>query len=87
MLSLKSILLRIRQQKALYPVGIEQFLLDECYIANKKPDSYWGIISKTNLSAYFDSATYIEIYENKIIDGFMEKKPEMGGVSVVRLNL
>ena len=29
MLSLKSILLRIRQQKALYPVGIEQFLLDE----------------------------------------------------------
>ena len=87
MLSLKSILLRIRQQKALYPVGIEQFLLDECYIANKKPDSYWGIISKTNLSAYFDSATYIEIYENKIIDGFMEKKPEMGGVSAVRLNL
>lgn len=32
-------------------------------------------------------ATYMESYEGKIPDGFMDKKPEMGGVSALRLNL
>ena len=61
--------------------------LTEYYIANKEPDSDWVIIPRTNISAYLGSATYMESYENKIPEGFMEKKPEMGGVSAVRLNL
>ena len=32
-------------------------------------------------------SAYMESYENKIPDEFMEKKPEMGGVSAVRINL
>ena len=61
--------------------------LAEYYIANKEPDSDWVIIPRTNISAYLGSATYIESYEEKIPDGFMEKKPEMGGVSAVRINV
>ena len=61
--------------------------LTEYYIANKEPDSDWVIIPRTNISAYLGSATYMESYENKIPEGFMEKKPEMGGVSAVRLKL
>ena len=61
--------------------------LAEYYIANKEPDSEWVIIPRTNISAYLGSATYMESYENKIPDEFMEKKPEMGGVSAVRINL
>ena len=61
--------------------------LAEYYIANKEPDSDWVIIPRTNISAYLGSATYMESYENKIPNGFMEKKPEMGGVSAVRINL
>ncbi|MBR3597964.1 MAG: hypothetical protein IKL47_13440 [Clostridia bacterium] len=59
--------------------------LAEYYIANKEPDSDWVIIPKTNISAYLGSATYMESYEDKIPDEFMEKKPEMGGVSAVRI--
>ena len=61
--------------------------LAEYYIANKEPDSDWVIIPRTNISAYLGSATYMESYEDKIPEGFMEKKPEMGGVSAVRINL
>ena len=61
--------------------------LAEYYIANKEPDSDWVIIPRTNISAYLGSATYMESYEGKIPDGFMDKKPEMGGVSAVRINL
>ena len=61
--------------------------LAEYYIANKEHDSDWVIIPRTNISAYLGSATYMESYEGKIPDGFMDKKPEMGGVSAVRINL
>ena len=61
--------------------------LAEYYIANKEPDCDWVIIPRTNISAYLGSATYMEAYESKIPDEFMEKKPEMGGVSAVRINL
>ena len=61
--------------------------LAEYYIANKEPDSDWVIIPRTNISAYLGSATYMETYESRISEGFMEKKPEMGGVSAVRINL
>ena len=63
------------------------FTLAEYYIANKEPDSEWVIIPRTNISAYLGSATYMESYEGKIPEDFIEKKPEMGGVSAVRLNL
>ena len=59
--------------------------LAEYYTANKEPDSDWVIIPRTNISAYLGSATYMEAYESNIPDEFMEKKPEMGGVSVVRI--
>ena len=59
--------------------------LAEYYLANKEPDSDWVIIPRTNISAYLGAATYMESYEGKIPDGFMEKKPEMGGVSAVRI--
>ena len=61
--------------------------LAEYYIANKEPDSEWVIIPRTNISAYLGSATYVESYEGKMPDEFMEKKAEMGGVSAVRINL
>ncbi len=61
--------------------------LAEYYIANKEPDSDWVIIPRTNISAYFGSATYMESYENKMPEGFMEKKPEMGGISAVRITI
>ena len=61
--------------------------LAEYYIANKEPDSDWVIISRTNISAYLGSATYMEAYESRIPEGFMDKKAEMGGVSAVRINL
>lgn len=61
--------------------------LAEYYIANKEPDCEWVIMPRTNISAYLGSATYMEAYESKIPEGFMEKKPEMGGVSAVRINL
>ena len=61
--------------------------LAEYYIANKEPDSDWVIIPRTNISAYLGSATYVESYEGKMPDEFMEKKAEMGGVSAVRINL
>ena len=61
--------------------------LAEYYIANKEPDSYWVIIPRTNISAYLGSAKYMESYEGKIPEGFMEKKPEMGGVSAVRIKV
>ena len=59
--------------------------LAEYYIANKEPDSDWVIIPRTNISAYLGSASYVDNYEKKIPEGFMEKKPEMGGVSAVRI--
>ena len=59
--------------------------LAEYYIANKEPDSDWVIIPGTNISAYLGSATYFEAYESKIPEGYMEKKPEMGGVSAVKI--
>lgn len=61
--------------------------LAEHYIANKEPDSDWVIIPRTNISAYLGSATYMESYESKIPEGFMEKKPEMGGVSAVKITV
>ena len=61
--------------------------LAEYYIANKEPGSNWVIIPRTNISAYLGSASYVDNYEKKIPEGFMEKKPEMGGVSAVRINL
>lgn len=61
--------------------------LAEYYIANKEPESDWVIIPRTNISAYLGSATYMESYENKMPEGFMEKKPELGGVSAVRINV
>ena len=61
--------------------------LAEYYSANKESDSDWVIIPRTNISAYLGSATYMESYENKIPDEFMEKKPELGGVSAVRIKL
>ena len=61
--------------------------LAEYYIANKEPGSNWVIIPRTNISAYLGSATYMESYESKIPEGFMEKKPEMGGVSAVKIRI
>lgn len=61
--------------------------LAEYYIANKEPDSDWVIMPRTNLSAYLGSATYMESYESKIPEGFVEKKPEMCGVSAVRITI
>ena len=61
--------------------------LAEYYIANKEPDSDWVIIPRTNISAYLGSASYMEMYESRIPEGFIEKKPEMGGVSAVRVNI
>lgn len=61
--------------------------LAEYYIANKESDSKWVIIPRTNISAYLGSATYVESYESRMPEGFMEKKPEMGGVSAVRIRI
>ena len=61
--------------------------LAEYYIANKEPDCDWVIMPRTNISAYLGSATYMESYEGKIPDEFMEKKPEMGGVSAVKITV
>ena len=61
--------------------------LAEYYIANKDSDSDWVIIPRTNISAYLGSATYMESYESKIPEGFMEKKAEMGGVSAVKITV
>ena len=61
--------------------------LAEYYSANKEPDCDWVIIPRTNISAYLGSATSMEAYESRIPEGFMEKKPEMGGVSAVRIKL
>ena len=61
--------------------------LAEYYIANKEPDCEWVIIPRTNISAYLGSASYMEMYESSIPEEFMEKKPEKGGVSAVRIRL
>ena len=61
--------------------------LAEYYIANKNSDSDWVIIPRTNISAYLGSASFMEMYESRISEGFMEKKPEMGGVSAVRIRI
>ena len=61
--------------------------LAEHYIANKEPDSNWVIIPRTNISAYLGSASYMEMYESRIPEEFMEKKPEMGGVSAVKITV
>lgn len=62
-------------------------VLAEYYLANKEPDSDWVIIPRTNISAYLGSASYMDSYEKKIPEGFMEKKPETGGVSMVKVNI
>lgn len=59
--------------------------LAEYYISNKEPDCDWVVMPRTNISAYLGSATYMETYESRIPVGFLEKKPEMGGVSAVRI--
>ena len=46
--------------------------LAKYYIANKEPDSDWVIMPRTNISAYLGSATYMESYEGKIPDGFID---------------
>ena len=61
--------------------------LAEYYIANKEPDCEWVIMPRTNISAYLGSASYVDNYEKKMPEDFMEKKPEMGGVSAVRINV
>ena len=61
--------------------------LAEYYIANKEPDCEWVIMPRTNISAYLGSASYMEMYESRIPEGFMEKKPEMGGVSAIKINI
>lgn len=61
--------------------------LAEYYIANKEPDSDWVIIPRTNISAYLGSASYMETYESRIPKGFIDKKPEMSGVSAVRIKI
>ncbi|MBQ8503457.1 MAG: hypothetical protein IJ491_04165 [Clostridia bacterium] len=60
-------------------------ILAEYYQANKALESDWVIIPRANISAYLGSATYVDIYEQRIPEGFMEKKPETGGVSMVRV--
>ena len=35
---------------------------------------------RTDISAYLGSASFMEVYESRIPEGFMEKNPEMGGV-------
>ena len=59
--------------------------LAEYYAANKEPDSERVIIPRSNISAYLGSASYVDNYEKKLPEGFMEKKSEMGGVSAVRI--
>ena len=61
--------------------------LAEYYIANKEPDCDWVIMPRTNISAYLCSATYMEAYESRIPESFMDEKPEMGGVSAVKINI
>ena len=61
--------------------------LAEYYTANKEPDSDWVIMPRTNISAYLGSASYMEMYKSRIPEGFMEKKPELGGVSAVRITI
>ena len=61
--------------------------LAEYYIANKEPDGEWVIMPRTNISAYLGSASYVEAYESRVPEGFMVKKPEMGGVSAVRITV
>ena len=61
--------------------------LTEYYTANKEPDSDWVIMPRTNISAYLGSASYMEMYKSRIPEGFMEKKPELGGVSAVRITI
>ena len=61
--------------------------LAEYYIANEETDCEWVIMPRTNISAYLGSASFMEMYESRIPEGFMEKKPEMGGVSAMRINL
>ena len=61
--------------------------LTEYYIANKEPDCEWVIMPRTNISAYLGSASYMETYESRIPEGSMKKKPEMGGVSAVKVVL
>ena len=62
-------------------------VLAEYYLANKEQESDWVIIPRTNISAYLGSATYVDIYEKKIPEGFIQKKPEMGGVSMVKISI
>ncbi|MBR4049548.1 MAG: hypothetical protein IKK09_03545 [Clostridia bacterium] len=59
--------------------------LTEYYISNKGPDCDWVIMPRTNISAHLGSASFMEMYESRIPEGFMEKKPEMGGVSAVKI--
>ncbi len=61
--------------------------LTEYYIANKGSDCDWVVMPRTNISAYLGSVTYFEAYESRIPEGFMEKKPEMSGVSAARINV
>ena len=55
------------------------------YDTYRKP--VWVIMPRTNISAYLGSASYMEMYESRIPEGFMEKKPELGGVSAVRITI
>ena len=58
------------------------------YIRKNKSDITKKLVMpRTNISAYLGSASYMEMYESRIPEGFMEKKPEMGGVSAVRINV
>lgn len=61
--------------------------LAKYYIANKEPDCDWVVMPRTNISAYLGSASFVEMYESRIPVGFMEKKPELGGVSAVKIKL
>ena len=61
-------------------------LKNECL----KADEFYApgaVYSEQNISAYLGSASYMEMYESRIPEGFMEKKPELGGVSAVRITI
>ena len=57
------------------------------FIHKKETDCEWLIVPRSNISAYLGSASYMEMYESRISEDFMEKKPEASGVSAVKITV
>ena len=74
----------------LRPCGVPDEVMPEIarfYIANKRPESEWVVLSVANMCAYFHSTEFSKKWLPKLPPEFIERKKSCFGVCMIRVNV